>query len=145
MKFDGDRPSSAVPVEEQSVVETLGELERAVMDVLWNAREPQSATDLRSALADRDLALTTIHTVLSRSEAKHFVDRQRDVRPHRYRARSSREDHVADLMHEVLGQAHDQEAVLARFLGSASTDETSVLRRLLGHAGPKSRKSGPSA
>lgn len=124
-------------------METLGELERAVMDVLWNSSTPLSATDLREALTHRGLALTTIHTVLSRLEAKHFVYRQRDVRPHRYRAASSREEHVAELMHEVLGQAPDHEAVLARFLGSASTDETSTLRRLLGHAGAKSRHPGP--
>lgn len=125
-------------------METLGELERAVMDVLWNSSTPLSATDLREALTHRDLALTTIHTVLSRLETKRFVHRQRDVRPHRYRAASSREEHVAELMHEVLGQAQDHEAVLARFLGSASTDETSTLRRLLGHSAAKSRRTGPS-
>lgn len=123
-------------------METLGELERAVMDVLWTNGASLSATDLRDALAHRDLALTTVHTVLSRLEAKHFVDRQRDVRPHRYRATSSREDHVAELMHEVLGQAPDHEAVLARFLGAASHDETSTLRRLLGHS---SKHPGPTA
>ncbi|WGW13335.1 BlaI/MecI/CopY family transcriptional regulator [Saxibacter everestensis] len=119
---------------------TLGELERSAMDVLWSAESGLSATELRDALADRDLALTTVHTVLSRLEAKNFVVRERSVRPHRYQAASSREEHVAELMHEVLGQAPDREAVLARFIGSASNDETDLLRRLLTHLDPRSRR-----
>jgi predicted transcriptional regulator len=119
---------------------TLGELERSVMDVLWNSPEPLSATELREALSSRDLALTTVHTVLSRLEAKDFVRRQRSVRPHKYQATSSREDHMAELMHEVLGQAPDREAVLARFLGSASHDETDLLRQLLSHQDLRNRR-----
>ena len=112
-------------------METLGALERAVMEQLWASEEPMSATQLRDTLADRELALTTVHTVLSRLEGKHFVVRSKDTRPAVYRPRSSREEHVASLMHEVLGQASDREAALARFVGSASEDENALLRRLL--------------
>ncbi|SDP16008.1 Predicted transcriptional regulator [Klenkia soli] len=111
-------------------MESLGELERAVMDQLWSGSAALSATELRDALADRGLALTTVHTVLTRLEGKGFV-RHDDARPRRFAAVASREEHAAGLMHEVLGQAADRQAVLARFIGSASPDEAAVLRALL--------------
>lgn len=99
------------------------------MDVLWTFPEGLSAAQLRESLASRELALTTVHTVLTRLEKKDFVHRDRSVRPHRYVSTSSREAHVADLMTEVLAQAPDRQAVLARFLGTVSDDDTDFLTR----------------
>ena len=70
---------------------SLGELERAVMDRLWSADGPLAATELRDGLADRGLALTTVHTVLSRLEQKGFVLHD-DARPRRCRSRGTREE-----------------------------------------------------
>ena len=72
--------------------------------------------------------------MLSRLEKKGLVERGRDIRPHRYRAVTSREDHTAELMHEVLGSAPDREAVLARFIGTVTEQEAETLRKLLGHS-----------
>lgn len=110
---------------------SLGALERATMELLWDAAEPVTAAELRDALSERDPAITTVLTVLSRLESKGLVERERDTRPHRYRARTSRADHVADLMHEVLGSTADTEAVLAKFVGSVSDEEANTLRKLL--------------
>lgn len=113
---------------------TLGDLERSVMNLLWAAETPQTSYELQAALADgsaKPLAVTTVLTVLSRLEKKGFVARERSARPHRYVAVASREDHVAELMHEVLGGASDRVAVLERFIGRASPDEAEALRRLL--------------
>jgi predicted transcriptional regulator len=109
---------------------SLGELERAVMERLWAADGPVAATRLRDELADRGVALTTVHTVLSRLEHKGFVVHD-DARPRRFSTRTSREEHAAELMHEVLGQAADRQAVLARFVGSVNADEARLLRELL--------------
>ncbi|MCV2488132.1 BlaI/MecI/CopY family transcriptional regulator [Geodermatophilus sp. YIM 151500] len=109
---------------------SLGELERAVMDRLWAADGPVAATTLRDGLADRGLALTTVHTVLTRLEQKGFVEHD-EGRPRRFRARASQEQHAAELMHEVLGQAGDRQAVLARFVGSVGPEEARLLRELL--------------
>jgi predicted transcriptional regulator len=70
--------------------------------------------------------------VLSRLEKKGLVERERSIRPHRYRAVTSRADHTAELMLEVLGSAPDREAVLARFIGTVSEGEAATLRKLLG-------------
>jgi predicted transcriptional regulator len=114
-------------------VASLGELERAVMERLWAADGPLAATTLRDQLADRGIALTTVHTVLTRLEQKGFVAHD-DARPRRFAARATREEHAAELMHEVLGQAADRQAVLARFVGSVSEDEARLLRDLLAGA-----------
>ena len=111
---------------------TLGELERSVMELLWATDDTLSAYDLQDALADRKLAPTTILTVLSRLEKKGFVARERASRPHRYSAAATRETHMADLMHEVLGTASDRTAVLERFVGQVSAEEAATLRKLLG-------------
>ena len=116
---------------------SLGELERSVMEVLWTSgRRPVTANELRDALALRDepgrsVATTTVLTVLSRLERKGFVSRTREVRPHRYRALLSREEHTAELMHEVLDRTTDRDAALARFVGTATAGEAATLRRLL--------------
>jgi predicted transcriptional regulator len=114
---------------------TLGELERSVMDVLWSADESISANELRDRLDSgtgaKEVAVTTVLTVLSRLENKGFVERDRSSRPHLYRSVTTRAEHTADLMHEVLGAAPDREAALARFIGQVSPEEAETLRALL--------------
>jgi predicted transcriptional regulator len=120
---------------------SLGELERSLMDVLWDTSAALSANELRDRLAahtgdgsKKELATTTVLTVLSRLETKGFVTRDRGARPHVYRAVTSRADHTAELMHEVLGSSPDRQAALARFIGNVSPDEAETLRQLLGTA-----------
>lgn len=114
------------------------------MDVLWDIDGSLSANELRDRLADASatpagrgtLATTTILTVLSRLEKKGFVMRDRGSRPHLYRATTTRTDHTADLMLEVLGSASDRQAALARFIGTVSPQEAEALRQLLGAGSP---------
>jgi predicted transcriptional regulator len=108
-----------------------GELERAIMAVLWEHPGGATARDVQDALAGRDPATTTVLTVLGRLERKGLVVREREGRAHRYRARASREEHIAALMHDALAGAPDRGAVLARFLGDIGPDEQAVLRDLL--------------
>ena len=117
-----------------------GQLERAVLAVLWDAAGPVSGRDVLAALAGRDgaqreLAITTVLTVLDRLRRKGLVRRERDGRAHRYQASVSREDYVADLMLDALGQAPDRSAALTRFLGGVSPADTDHLRRALGGPG----------
>ena len=113
---------------------SLGELERRVMERLWAAAGPVAASELRDGMADRGLALTTVHTVLTRLEQKGFVVHD-DARPRRFSPRTTREEHAAALMHEVLGQSADRQAVLARFVGTVDADEARLLRELLAGSG----------
>ncbi|MEY9214709.1 BlaI/MecI/CopY family transcriptional regulator [Thermobifida halotolerans] len=120
----------------------LGDLERAVMDVLWERTEPMTVREVGRALADRDLAHTTVMTVLDRLAKKGVVHRTREGRAWRYRPAASREAYVSELMLDALGQTGDRDAALAAFVRSMSGPEAEVLRRLLaeGHEeGDRSR------
>lgn len=106
-----------------------GDLERAVLRALWDAPDGATARDVQAALPDRDLAVTTVLTVLDRLGRKGMVRRERSGRAHIYQAAVSREDYVADLMLEALGQAPDRGAVLTRFLGGVTDTDSDHLRR----------------
>lgn len=112
----------------------LGELERAVMDVLWSAPGSCTAREIVTALPDRDLAATTVLTVLSRLERKDLVARDRDGRAHRYRPTASREEHAVSLMREALDTAADRSAALASFARQVSPGEAEALADALGEA-----------
>ena len=72
-------------------VNRLGELERAIMDVLWDSTEPLTVRQVGLRLINRDLAHTTVMTVLDRLAKKGFARRQRDGRAWRYQAAANRE------------------------------------------------------
>ena len=101
------------------------------METLWSSDAPATARDVQDALSDRQLATTTVLTVLGRLERKGLVTRERAGRAHRYRSVASREEHVANLMWDALDAAPDRGAVLARFLGSIPAGERAALRDLL--------------
>ena len=79
------------------LVNRLGELERAIMDVLWESRDPLTVRQVSGALTERDLAHTTVMTVLDRLAKKGFARRERDGRAWRYRAAETREAYVTEL------------------------------------------------
>ncbi|OHV35602.1 MULTISPECIES: BlaI/MecI/CopY family transcriptional regulator [Pseudofrankia] len=110
----------------------LGDLERSVMDVLWDSEGWLTAREVAARLQhERDLAYTTVLTVLERLEKKGFVRRQRAARAHRYRASDAREAVVAEAMLEALGTADDRGSALVRFVGAVSAEEAEILRRAL--------------
>jgi len=108
-----------------------GELERAVVEVLWDAGHPLTARAVVDGLPGRELAVTTVLTVLSRLETKGLVRRTRDGRAHSYEAGASREGHTAALMQQLLDTASDRDAALARFVGGVSAADAEALRRAL--------------
>jgi predicted transcriptional regulator len=108
-------------------VNRLGDLERAIMDVLWDASEWLTVRQVSEQLTERDLAHTTVMTVLDRLSKKGFARRERDGRAWRYRASESREAYVAELMLSALDQTGDRQAALARFVRSVSGAEARAL------------------
>lgn len=117
-----------------SLVTRLGDLERAAMDVLWESG-PATARQVADRLSDRGLAYTTWLTVLNRLEAKALLRREKSGRAHVYAPVASREDHIAVLMQQALGQAGDREAALQHFVRSVSPAEADALRRALEGSG----------
>jgi predicted transcriptional regulator len=101
------------------------------MDVLWEATAPMTVREVSGQLTERDLAHTTVMTVLDRLSKKGFARRQRDGRAWRYRAAESREAYVTELMLSALDQTGDRQAALARFVRSVSGPEAQALLRAL--------------
>src|SRR5579859_6119654 len=109
----------------------LGELERAIMDVLWESSAPMTVRQVGIRLTDRDLAHTTVMTVLDRLAKKGFARRQRAGRAWLYRPAESREAYVAELMLTALDQTGDRQAALTRFARSVTDAEARALRSAL--------------
>lgn len=114
----------------------LGDLERAVMEQLWDAAEqrPEGASvrDVLEALpSERGLAYTTVMTVLDRLSKKGLVTRERDGRAWRYTPAGTRESLTAETMRESLGTVTDRRAALLHFLDGASPEELDDLRAAL--------------
>ncbi|NUS73582.1 MAG: transcriptional regulator [Corynebacteriales bacterium] len=101
------------------------------MEVLWSAPTPLTARVISDELRDRELAKTTVLTVLSRLEKKGRVTRSREDWAHTYAATASREDYVAELMHDALEDASDRSAALVRFVSNVSPDEAQALQSAL--------------
>ncbi|MDM4722445.1 BlaI/MecI/CopY family transcriptional regulator [Micromonospora sp. WMMA1363] len=114
----------------------LGDLERAVMDVLWDAVPATSGgvtvREVADALRSRELAYTTVMTVLDRLAGKGMVQREREGRAWRYRAAATREAHIAQLMLDALDLGGSRDAALVRFARSVTGTEADVLRAALG-------------
>ncbi|SNY49200.1 Predicted transcriptional regulator [Paractinoplanes atraurantiacus] len=100
----------------------LGDLEREVMRQLWDAGEPLTVRQVHERLRERDLAYTTVMTVLSRLTKKRVVVQQNDDRAYKYAPAQSREEMTAGLMLDALTASGDQDAALAYFMGQLSPD-----------------------
>jgi predicted transcriptional regulator len=101
----------------------LGDLEREVMTQLWDAGEPLTVRQVHEALSrTRDLAYTTVMTVLDRLAKKGVVSQEKADRAYRYRPAQTREEMTAGLMLDALSATPDQDAALAHFVGRLSPE-----------------------
>ena len=110
----------------------LGELEASVMDVLWNTTEPMKVRDVLDELNQhRNLAYTTVMTVLDNLHRKEWVVREMENRAYLYRAVTTREEATAQSLRDVLDSADDRESVLLHFAQTVTEEESDILRRAL--------------
>ncbi|MBL7258464.1 BlaI/MecI/CopY family transcriptional regulator [Paractinoplanes lichenicola] len=101
----------------------LGDLEREVMTQLWDAGEPLTVRQVHERLSrQRDLAYTTVMTVLDRLAKKGVVQQQKADRAYKYAPSQSREEMTASVMLDALSSSDDQDAALAYFVGQLSPD-----------------------
>jgi predicted transcriptional regulator len=125
----------------------LGELERAIMEVVWAADGPVTGRAVVDELTrERPVAYTTVLTVMDRLVGKGMLRRQRRGRAHTYRATRSRAAYTAELMASVLGSSDDRPAVLLHFVEQIPPDQAEALRAALDTARTRptpSRRSHP--
>ena len=112
----------------------LGELQLAILQVLWRRGEA-SAAEVHEALAARGLAPTTIATMLRKMEARRIVAHRQTGRTFVWRARVERErvhrSMVGDLIERLFGG--DPKALVDHLVAEGDLDlgELDALRKKL--------------
>lgn len=105
------------------------------MNHLWGTNEPQTVRQVHEALSRRrELAYTTVMTVLQRLAKKNLVVQQRDDRAHKYAPVYGRDELIAGLMVDALQQADTggaRAAALVHFVGQVGNEEAATLRTAL--------------
>lgn len=110
----------------------FGQLEEQVMLRVWAADHPLQVREVREALLpDRELAHTTVMTVLDKLFRKGWLQRETAGRAYRYSPVMSRESYTAALMHEAWSAAENPAAALVHFIESMNTDQRDALRDAL--------------
>lgn len=110
----------------------LGQLEAAVMERLWRWDRPAPVREvLEDMQHDRQIAYTTVMTVLDNLHRKGMVMREKNGRAYVYRPTRSRESHTAELMEQVLARTSNRGGALLRFVEQMSEDEIAELRGAL--------------
>lgn len=129
----------------------LGSLEAEVMQRLWGASTPMAVRDVLEELQrDREIAYTTVMTVLDNLHRKDLVVRSKQGRAFVYSPAQTREERTAELMSEALTGGGDRGVALLRFVEQMSPSEVAELRQLLGELGDplddsaSVRKDGPA-
>ena len=101
------------------------------MAQLWTSPAPLTVREVHDRL-ERELAYTTVMTVLGRLAAKGIVRQERDGKAYRYSAASTREQMTASLMLDALGDVgSDRTAALVAFVNQVGPDEAAALRAAL--------------
>jgi len=113
-------------------VKRLGTLEAVVMERLWTADGPVSVRSVLEQLTEeREIAYTTVMTVLDNLHSKGFASRAKDGRAYRYCAAVSREEHTAGMLDDVLAGSPDRSAALMHFVERLSDEDLDGLRSAL--------------
>jgi predicted transcriptional regulator len=108
-----------------------GWLENEVLATLWANTEPMTPAMVQAALP-RELAYTTVMTVLHRLHAKGLVGRHRSGRAYAYRPVVDASEFAARQMRLALDHGQDRAAVLQRFVAGLSNEDEALLHELLG-------------
>lgn len=106
----------------------LGQLEAAVMQLLWRLGHPVSVREMREALDhERPLAYTTVMTVMDNLHSKGFVVREKQGKAYLYTPASSRDEHTAEVLQEVLADSEDRTAALMHLVGKLDPSDAAEL------------------
>lgn len=110
----------------------LGELEQAIMEVVWASDRRVTGREVVDHLAKaRPVVYTTVLTVMDRLARKGILEKQPTGKAHTYQAVQSRETYTAQRMASLLGASGNPTTVLVRFIEQLPTDQVDKLRTAL--------------
>lgn len=102
----------------------LGDLQLAILRVLW-ARGEATASEVQTALAqERGLALTTVSTMLQRLSVQGVVGHRAEGRVHVYRARVGEEDVRSSMVTDLIQRVFrgDSAALVSHLVEAGEVD-----------------------
>lgn len=110
----------------------LGDLEDTVMTRVWEWNRPVTVREVLEDLQEeRQIAYTTVMTVMDNLHQKGWLRREQDGRAYRYEAVSTRAAYAAALMNEAWSASDNPAAALVAFFGMMSPEQTEALRDAL--------------
>jgi predicted transcriptional regulator len=114
------------------VVRGFGDLEAVIMDLLWSRDDSCTVREAHTDLQPRrELAYTTVLTVMDNLYKKGWLQRQPVGRAHRYTPTVSRGEYGARLMRDALTASGDAQQTLLTFVGDLSSAEAAAVRAAL--------------
>lgn len=115
----------------------FGELESVVMDQMWARAGKTTVREVLEELRQRrEIAYTTVMTIMDNLHRKGWLDREKHGKAYHYWPTLSREAYSARLMREALDGSENPDAVLGHFLAQMSDEESSRLRSLIRRLSP---------
>jgi predicted transcriptional regulator len=116
----------------EGAMSRFGDLEAAIMDVMWAADRPLRVREVADRLdRGRPLAFNTVQTVMENLFRKGWMSRKLDGRAYCYLTVRSREEYVAGLLTEALAATRDPAASLVRLVEDLDPAEIAQLRAAL--------------
>ena len=110
----------------------FGQLESAIMDVIWSQDRAYLVREVRERLTyGRPVAYTTVMTVMTILYGKGVLRREKHGRAWRYWPAEQREEHDARLMAEVLRSGADPRLTLRCFLDHVTDEELNAIRNVV--------------
>lgn len=111
----------------------FGELERALLEVLWQRPGEQLTGRAVLAALPEGPAYTTVMTVMDRMADKGLVLREKVGRVGHYRAAGTRGEMTAELLRDTLGGVppEDRAAALVAFVSDVSDHDRAALQGAL--------------
>ncbi|MCZ7665035.1 MAG: BlaI/MecI/CopY family transcriptional regulator [Thermoleophilia bacterium] len=133
--------------ENRGLRQVLGDLEADIMECMWSLGSA-SVREVHECLAtERDIAYTTVMTVMSRLADKGMLSRRQDGRAYIYAPVQSRDDFctgvVTTVMRGLFGSV--RAPVLAHFVENLSEDDQTELDALAAMIEQKRKERGSSS
>ncbi|GIG65405.1 BlaI/MecI/CopY family transcriptional regulator [Phytomonospora endophytica] len=119
----------------------FGELEAVIMERLWAAEGWRTVREvLTELLEQRQLAYTTVMTVLDNLHKKGWLRKESAGKANRYTPVMTKEEYGAAQMRRALSDSGDPAVALLKFVGQMSPEEAAGLRAALdAHEGRDAR------
>jgi len=109
-----------------------GELESEVLACLWDRPAGLTSQQILALLGDDSIKITTVLTVLSRLEDKGLISRAAGAgRGFIFLATTSREQHTANALVELVGQTGNPAMVFSHFASGLSAKQLKELKEAL--------------